>query len=488
MPNPTLYDQLSLGLGEVTPLQTLSGAPMDEDVVSVSVLSNAIRLNLEKTFGVVRVKGEVSGLKVHGSGHVYFTLKDEQAILSSVCWRGMAQKLSFMPQDGMEIVAQGRLTTYGGRSQYQLVVSQVEHAGVGALLKLLEERRLRLQEEGLFDLSRKKTLPFLPNLIGVITSPTGAVIRDIIHRIQDRCPRNLLLWPVAVQGDGAAEQIANAINGFQNLSPRPDVIILARGGGSLEDLWCFNEEVVVRAVASCTIPIISAIGHETDTTLVDYAASRRAPTPSAAAEMVVPVRADLCLRIDDLRLRCRRLLTDRIKGAATHLSLLRYTLNQPHRLLDPHVQRLDDLVDRLPRGMQGLLTRIKLALSHQRHALRAPLVKMFDAERRYREAAITFQSTMGAYLQTAKTRLSQGQSRLTPQLLTWELRSKGQGFASQHRLLMSLSYKNVLRRGYAMVTTPQGTIISTQKAAAHTPKLKVEFYDGSLTVTPDPGT
>jgi len=255
---------------------------------SVSEISQAVKRTLEGAFERVRVRGEISGFKRAASGHLYFALKDEEAKLDAVCWRLSAGRLAVTPEDGLEVVAIGRVSSYPGRSSYQLVVESLELAGEGALLKLLEERRKKLAAEGLFDAARKRPLPFLPEVIGVITSPTGAVIRDILHRLEDRFPRRVLLWPVLVQGEGAKEQIAAAINGFNAIRPggplpRPDLLIVARGGGSLEDLWAFNEEIVVRAAAASTIPLISAVGHETDTTLIDHAADRRAPTPTAAA-------------------------------------------------------------------------------------------------------------------------------------------------------------------------------------------------------------
>ena len=260
-------------------------------------MSQALRRSIEDGFSYVRVRGEISGFKRHGSGHCYFALKDADAVLDAVCWRMTAIRLGIRPEDGMEVVCTGRLTTFPGRSKYQLVVDAVELAGIGALLRLLEERRQRLAAEGLFAVEHKKPLPFLPEVIGVVTSPTGAVIRDILHRLADRFPRRVLIWPVSVQGEGAAAQVAAAIAGFNRLPaagvPRPDLIIVARGGGSIEDLMAFNEETVVRAAAASIIPLISAVGHETDTTLIDHASDRRAPTPTAAAEIAVPVRLDL---------------------------------------------------------------------------------------------------------------------------------------------------------------------------------------------------
>ena len=276
-----------------------SAARVNQPEYTVSELSLALKRAIEDGFGFVRVRGEVSGWKRHASGHCYFALKDSDAVLDAVCWRGTASRLDIRPEDGMEIICSGKLTTYAGRSKYQLVVERIELAGIGALLKMLEERRRRLMAEGLFAAERKKKLPFLPEVIGIVTSPTGAVIRDILHRLADRFPRRVLLWPVAVQGEGAAAQIAAAIEGFNRIEaaggavPRPDLLIVARGGGSIEDLMAFNEEIVVRAAAASLIPLISAVGHETDTTLIDHASDRRAPTPTAAAEMAVPVRLDL---------------------------------------------------------------------------------------------------------------------------------------------------------------------------------------------------
>ena len=272
--------------------------------LSVGEIAQAVKQTLEGAFGRVRVRGEVGRPNYHGSGHLYFTLKDADAAMDAVAWRGTVGKLSLKLEEGMEVIATGRISSYPKSSRYQIVVESVELAGEGALLKLLEDRRKKLAAEGLFDADRKQELPFLPDVIGVVTSPTGAVIRDILHRLDDRFPRHVLMWPVPVQGDGAAAKIAAAINGFNALQPdgkipRPDVLIIARGGGSLEDLWQFNEEVVVRAAANSEIPLISAVGHETDTTLIDYASDRRAPTPTAAAEMAVPVRVELLAQVLD---------------------------------------------------------------------------------------------------------------------------------------------------------------------------------------------
>ena len=273
--------------------------------LTVSELSTALKRTIEDAYGYVRVRGELGKVSYHGNGHVYFDLKDDRACIAGVIWRSTAPRIKLRLEAGLEVVITGRLTTYPGRSQYQIIVETLEPAGIGALMALLEERKKKLAAEGLFDEARKQLLPFLPAVIGVVTSPTGAVIRDILHRLADRFPRHVLVWPVKVQGEAAAAEVAAAIEGFNALAddgtpPRPDLIIVARGGGSLEDLWSFNEEIVVRAAAASFIPLISAVGHETDVTLIDFAADRRAPTPTAAAEMAVPVRADLLVDVDSL--------------------------------------------------------------------------------------------------------------------------------------------------------------------------------------------
>ena len=345
---------------------------------SVSEISQAVKRTLEGTFDRVRVRGEVSGFKRAASGHLYLALKDENAVLDGVCWRGTAGRLSVQPEDGMEVIASGRITSYPGRSKYQIVIDSLEMAGQGALLKLLEDRRRKLAEEGLFDEARKRALPFLPDVIGVVTSPTGAVIRDILHRLQDRFPRRVLVWPVLVQGEGAAEQVAAAIEGFNALpaggaTPRPDLLIVARGGGSLEDLWAFNEEVVVRAAAASAIPLISAVGHETDTTLIDFAADRRAPTPTAAAEMAVPVRRDLVLQMTDWERRMLAGASRLLEERRTLLEGLGRGLVDPRRLLEELTQRLDERSERLKAAWQALikdrrgeLARLEAALIHPR--------------------------------------------------------------------------------------------------------------------------
>src|SRR4029079_17682248 len=317
---------------------------------SVSELSGALKRAIETAFGQVRVRGEISGFKRHSSGHCYFTLKDENACIDAVIWRTSAGALAFRPEDGAEVIATGRLTTYPGRSKYQIVVDRMELAGEGALLALLEKRRKALAAEGLLAPERKRKLPFLPRGIGVVTSPTGAVIRDILHRLEERCPTHVIVWPVPVQGEGAAEKIAAAIRAFASFEPRPDLLIVARGGGSIEDLWAFNEEEVVRAAADSPIPLISAVGHETDTTLIDHAADRRAPTPTAAAEIAVPVRGELLAQLGELTHRAQHCLLRRVERTRERFDLTVCRWPQPQAIFAPMAQRLDEVGERLPRS------------------------------------------------------------------------------------------------------------------------------------------
>jgi exodeoxyribonuclease VII large subunit len=319
--------------------------------LTVTELSGALKRTVEDAFGQVRVRGEISGFKRHGSGHCYFTLKDESACIDAVIWRSSAVTLAFRPEDGAEVIASGKLTTFPGRSKYQIVVERMELAGEGALLALLEKRRKALAAEGLFDASRKRRLPFLPRVVGVITSPTGAVIRDILHRLEDRCPTRVILWPVPVQGEGAAARIAAAIRAFPSLDPKPDLLIVARGGGSIEDLWPFNEEEVVRAAAESPIPLISAVGHETDTTLIDFASDLRAPTPTAAAEMAVPVRSELMAQLAELQHRAQQCLSRRIERSRERFDFTAGRWPDPQTIFAPPAQRLDELSERLPRSL-----------------------------------------------------------------------------------------------------------------------------------------
>ncbi|MGK0266879.1 MAG: exodeoxyribonuclease VII large subunit, partial [Maricaulis sp.] len=319
---------------------------------TVSELAGSLKRTVEDAFGHVRVRGELGRVVVAKSGHVYFDLKDDKSVITSIAWKGTAATFRFKPEEGLEVIIEGRMSTYPGRSQYQLIVESMEPAGAGALMALLDERRRKLAAEGLFDAGRKQTIPFLPRTIGVVTSPTGAVIRDILHRLRDRFPCHVLLWPVLVQGEAAAGQIAEAIRGFNALEaggrvPRPDLIIVARGGGSIEDLWAFNEEIVVRAAAESLIPLISAVGHETDTTLIDYASDRRAPTPTGAAEIAVPVRAELKASLDTLGGRLVAGLSRLIERRRTELRSAARALPRPTSLLELKRQRFDMVADKL---------------------------------------------------------------------------------------------------------------------------------------------
>jgi len=401
----------------------------EQPILSVTEISLTLKSCVEQVFGHVRVRGEVSGLKTVASGHTYFSLKDKDSVLAAICWRGTSATTRAALQEGLEVICTGKLSTYPGRSTYQMIVESAEPAGIGALLKLLNERKERLEKEGLFDPSHKKQIPFLPNSIGVITSPTGAVIRDIMHRLNDRFPRQVYLWPVLVQGEGASEQITAAIRGFNAIPAqglqtpnglifRPDVLIVARGGGSLEDLWCFNEEIVVRATYESDIPIISAVGHETDTTLIDYVSDLRAPTPTGAAEKAVPVKTQLVSQLQTTGAR----LTDSLYRVTDTKALQLKTLNLPDLsdVINNLFQKLDDRFERL-------------------------------------------NSSFWAYLKLINSR-----------------------FDSVSKLLKSYSYHSILERGFALISGASGQIVSHLTDARREKSLQISFSDGSMTVYPIP--
>lgn len=443
---------------------------------TVSEISQAVKRTLEGSFERVRVRGEISGFKRHSSGHCYFTLKDADAAIDGVCWRGTAIRLGIKPEDGMEVVVSGRITTYPGRSKYQLVIDTMELAGEGALLKIIEDRRKRLAAEGLFDAARKRKLPFLPDIIGVITSPTGAVIRDIVHRLSERFPRRVLLWPVAVQGEDAAAQVAAAIAGFNRLEPggkvpRPDVLIVARGGGSLEDLMPFNEEIVVRAAAASAIPLISAVGHETDTTLIDHAADRRAPTPTAAAEMAVPVRSDLLADLlrDDRRL--VQALVRSVEECRARLQGLARGLGDPRRLVEDKRQRLDDWGDRLHLGLKNWV--------HQRGSR---LTESGGRLKAYRSAVARLIARDRVQVRDVGGRLD----RCTNAHLE-RLRRELVGCG---KLLESFSYERVLERGFVLATDAAGHPVQDAADTRSGMALKLRFRDGTAgaLVTESPST
>lgn len=443
----------------------MTGTPLSNlPEYSVSELSHQVKRTMEETFGLVRVKGELSGFKRHTSGHLYFTMKDADACLDAVCWRNTAGKLGFRPEDGLEIICVGRLTTYPGRSKYQLIVEQMEPAGVGALMALLEERKKKLAAEGLFEASRKKAIPFLPEVIGVITSPTGAVIRDILHRLRERFPRNVLLWPVPVQGEDAAERIAAAIRGFNTLPTggtiqRPDLLIVARGGGSIEDLWAFNEEVVVRAAAESQIPLISAVGHETDTTLIDFAADRRAPTPTAAAEMAVPVRTELIANLLALDKRTVEAESRFIQIHRDRVSALARAIPDPRRLLETVSQRLDDLSEHLRRSLE-----IGLGRRREAYARLAERVQLTPI----RQLLIREQRDVAR----AQDRLQGAIVRILDQM--------GDRLAQKAKLMMAFSYHGVLERGFALVRDGNGRPVHNSQAAKVAKAIEIEFHDGRV--------
>ncbi|NVJ70058.1 MAG: exodeoxyribonuclease VII large subunit [Alphaproteobacteria bacterium] len=430
---------------------------------TVSELSGALKRSVEDQFGYVRVRAELSGVKRAASGHVYFALKDDKSVLDGVCWRGSAQRLAFVPEDGLEVICSGKLTTYPARSKYQMVVDHMEPAGAGALMALLEERKKKLAAEGLFDPARKKPIPFLPQVIGVVTSPTGAVIRDILHRLNDRFPRHVIVWPVQVQGERAAGQVAEAINGFNAIDgttgvPRPALLIVARGGGSIEDLWAFNEEVVVRAAAASDIPLISAVGHETDTTLIDYVSDLRAPTPTGAAEKAVPVREDLRFTVADLGRRLAGLKVSMLRDREERLRGLARGLPSPKDILGLAQQRFDDLSDRLPRGLVAAVQQKSIQLNRLMGGLSAGRLRQL----------VSFRAKE---LDGASRRLNPAYQR--------KLEDLGSRLAASGRMLESLSYERVLDRGYALVEGKDGKPISKAASLAAGDQVSVRFADGT---------
>ena len=428
--------------------------------MSVSELSSRLKRTVEDAFGLVRLRGEISGFKRHASGHCYFTMKDDRACIDAVIWKGCAAMLRFRPEDGIEVVATGKLTTYPGRSKYQIVVDQLELAGQGALMALLDKRRRALAAEGLFDEARKKRLPFLPRVIGVVTSPTGAVIRDILHRLADRCPTRVIVWPVAVQGEGAAAQVAAAVRGFDAMqgADRPDLVIVARGGGSIEDLWAFNEEEPVRAVAACSIPIISAVGHETDTSLCDFAADVRAPTPTAAAEIAVPVRSDLLAAVREMGLRSARCAARAVERSGEQLENSARRLPAPDALLAPQRQRLDELSERLPRALGSRLSHARADLGHAAGALRPSLLQ--------------------ANLRRGRERLQS--VRLDPAQVMRRIEDGRRTLESLWRIAAQAHPDKPLEKGYARVEDREGRTLTSAKAAREAARLRLVFADGKV--------
>ncbi|PNQ00648.1 exodeoxyribonuclease VII large subunit [Sphingobium sp. SA916] len=438
--------------------------------LSVSELSALLKRTVEDRFGHVRLRGEISGFKRAGSGHIYLCLKDDNAVIDGVMWKGGAARLPFAPQDGVEVIATGKLTTYPGRSKYQIVIERMELAGEGALMALLEKLKQKLAAEGLFDRDCKRRLPFMPQVIGVVTSPTGAVIRDILHRLEDRCPTQVLLWPVLVQGQGAAEQVARAVRGFSEMQPggpvpRPDLVIVARGGGSIEDLWSFNEEIVVRAVAECSIPIISAVGHETDTTLCDYAADMRAPTPTAAAEMAVPVRAELLAMLTEQGLRMDRAVRRGAAQARERLEMQARLMPTPDMLLAPQRQRLDQLSDGLVSGLRHRVADARAHLGQAGGALRPALLRQ--------------------YVNRAAERV--GRLRLRPDYLERVYKDRATAFDRVSRLFTSVNPDLPLQRGFARVMAGDRLVKSVTEARS-AGAVSLHFRDGAVGASIDGGT
>ncbi len=455
---------------------------------SVTELSGAIKRMIEGEFSHVRIKGEIGRVSFPRSGHVYLDLKDDRSVIAGVMWKGVAARVSTRPEEGMEVVATGRLTTFPGQSKYQLVIEDLKPAGVGALMAMLEKRKAMLQAEGLFAQERKKPLPYLPEIIGVVTSPSGAVIRDILHRLRDRFPRKVLIWPVAVQGEQSAPQVANAIEGFNKLTPggampRPDLIIVARGGGSIEDLWGFNEEVVARAAAASDIPLISAVGHETDTTLIDFVSDKRAPTPTAAAELAVPVRLDMLAWVEEQGARLTRGLEQGLRQRDQRLRDLARALPRADTLLQTPRQRLDTAADALPRALQSGIQSRRVTLAEKSGGLSdKTLLRMIEI-RRQRLGRFGDRLSVDA-LSRDITRQKDKVSDLSRRLSdagTRQVQTLKDRLASLDRMRETLSYTATLQRGYAVVRG-DGQLVKTSAEASAASALEIEFADGRLSV------
>ncbi|MXU65543.1 exodeoxyribonuclease VII large subunit [Oceanomicrobium pacificus] len=460
---------------------------------TVTELSGQVKRTIEQGYGHVRVRGEVGRVSRPASGHLYFDLKDDRAVLAAVAWKGTASRLRTPPEAGLEVVATGKLTTFAGQSRYQMVVEDIAPAGAGALMAMLERRRKALEAEGLFDRARKQPLPFLPDVIGVVTSPSGAVIRDILHRLRDRFPRKVLIWPVPVQGEACAPAVAAAIRGFNALPeggavPRPDVIIVARGGGSVEDLWGFNEEEVVRAAADSRIPLISAVGHETDTTLIDFAADQRAPTPTAAAEMAVPVRLDLLSSLSALEDRRLRAMSRVLEGRGQRLRDLARALPRGEALLAAQSQTLDALAGRLPRALSGLAQRRRLQLTERGAGRLRPDLLANDLKRRGQEVhrlVRRMPAALARPMPERAARLDRASAALD-RVVAERQRQGREALAGLDRMLRTLGYEATLARGFAVVRAGD-TVVTTQAAAAKEAVLEIEFRDGRLPVRSDGG-
>ena len=428
-------------------------------VYSVGEFSHVIKKLVETNFSYVRIRGEISRPSFPGSGHVYFTLKDADGTIAAIIWKYTLPRLSVMPEEGMEVICTGKITTFAGQSKYQIIVDNMEVAGEGALLKMLEDRRKKLLAEGLFNPEHKKPIPYLPEIIAVITSPSGAVIKDILHRLSDRFPSHVYIWPVAVQGEGSAKQISNAIDQLNQLSKetnvkRPDLIIVARGGGSLEDLWSFNEEIVVRSVFNSTIPIISAVGHETDTTLIDFVSDLRAPTPTGAAEKSVPVRDELKARVGELGLRIHSSFLSKVNNNKDHLRNLVRLLGKPDQILDNKSQKLDYAYRDLENLFQNIFVDQKNKISQFAQRLLPPKVLINNLDAKKQLLDTRFRNLIENLIDKKQTR-----------------------FISSGKLLEAASFKRVLDRGFSLVMDSEGSPIKLSSQVSNKALVNIKFAD-----------
>lgn len=461
-----------------------SGAATNAAEFTVSEISGALKRAVEDQFGNVRVRGEISGYRgPHSSGHAYFALKDERARLEAVIWKGTFSRLKFRPEEGMEVIASGKLTTYPGSSKYQIVIDNLEPAGAGALMALLEERRRKLAAEGLFDDERKRALPYMPRVVGVVTSPTGSVIRDIIHRITDRFPLHVLVWPVRVQGDTTGAEVSTAIEGFNRLDPagpipRPDVLIVARGGGSLEDLWGFNDEAVVRAAAASSIPLISAVGHETDWTLIDHAADVRAPTPTGAAELAVPVKADLEAALSRLSARLKGAVSRSTERKRQGLRAAARALPSADQLLALPRRRFDEAASRLGRALFANTEAKRLRFRGLRLSPAMLQRRVNEARTRFaRDAARVAPATLTRRMETHRQTL-QLLGRRADQCIAATLERRSTRLAQAGRLAETLSHKSVLQRGFALIRDADDKPVKSATHIKPGDVLSIEFADG----------
>ncbi|WP_299916782.1 exodeoxyribonuclease VII large subunit [uncultured Roseobacter sp.] len=482
---------------------------------TVTELSGAIKRVIEGEFGHVRIKGEIGRVSRPRSGHIYLDLKDDRAVISGVIWKGVAARLQTQPEEGMEVVATGRVTTFGGQSKYQIVIEDIKPAGMGALMALLEKRKKMLEAEGLFDPARKRPLPYLPEVIGVVTSPSGAVIRDILHRLRDRFPRKVLIWPVAVQGEKCAPEVTCAIEGFNAMTPggalpRPDLLIVARGGGSVEDLWGFNEESVARAAAASDIPLISAVGHETDTTLIDYVSDKRAPTPTAAAELAVPVRHELMAWLDGQDARMRQALSQGLTQRGQRLRDVARALPRAETLLDTPRQRLDMVSARLGPALIAGVQKRKVRLADMSGSLRPATLRRSLAveERRLREISARLAPALIRRVSAKQEQLTACARRFRPAALAQDHARKAKDFAAaaqrlsdvgqrnigmwrgqvdaMERLRRTLGYEATLERGFAVVRS-DGAVVTDSKTAKAATSLEIQFADGRVSLGGKPG-